>query len=342
MPVHERTGGPARPVPHPPPPGCGVRPGKRVTVGALLLGAAGAALAPAGPDALMPFRDAAAAAAEVSVGFVIDFGKPADVVVGCVKVPEGQDGYQALADFLQQEHESAATYNSSGLLCSIDEVPSTGCGQVVSGGYIYWSYWLGTSGTWSYATTGASGAVQNGDVEGWRFEDPGRANPSDPPPGASPDFDAICATPPPTTTTTAVTPTTAAPTTQPSAAVPGSASPQAPATSVTQPSSSTSRTGATARPTATSRGTGTSAGPGTNAPATTHDAAGAAGRSTGAHPASPAHQDGASSGGTTEAVGDLDAKGGGQSPVPLVVGGAIVAVLLAAAGFRWRRRAKVT
>ena len=223
-----------------------MRPGKRVTVGALLLGAAGAALAPAGPDALMPFRDAAAAAAEVSVGFVIDFGKPADVVVGCVKVPEGQDGYQALADFLQQEHESAATYNSSGLLCSIDEVPSTGCGQVVSGGYIYWSYWLGTSGTWSYATTGASGAVQNGDVEGWRFEDPGRANPSDPPPGASPDFDAICATPPPTTTTTAVTPTTAAPTTQPSAAVPGSASPQAPATSVTQPSSSTSRTGATA------------------------------------------------------------------------------------------------
>lgn len=39
-------------------------------------------------------------------------------------------------------------------------------------GYVYWSYWHGTSGTstWSYSSAGAGASrVTDGDVEGWRF-----------------------------------------------------------------------------------------------------------------------------------------------------------------------------
>ena len=165
------------------------------------------ALASAGPGALVPFKAVVMAAGDVSVAFVVDFGS-GGVVTACVKVPPTDDGYGALTAFTQQEGEAAPTYNDSNLLCSINDDPSTGCGQAVPGGFDYWSYWHGTSGSWSYSGTGASGTVTNGDVEGWRFEDPGAATPSDPPPRSAPNYGAICGaivpttTPPPTPTAT--------------------------------------------------------------------------------------------------------------------------------------------
>ncbi len=133
----------------------------------LFVAAAAAALAAAGPDALVPFRAVAgAAASEVQVAFVIDFGGSAHASVGCVKVPAGDNGYQALAAFTAQEHEQAPTYNTSGLLCSINDIPSSGCGQEVSDGYIYWSYWEVASGKWKYADAGAFGAVTTGEIRG--------------------------------------------------------------------------------------------------------------------------------------------------------------------------------
>ena len=56
----------------------------------------------------------------------------------------------------RQENLAAPTYNESGLLCSIGGVPATGCGQQVADGYDYWSYWHGATGTWVYSEVGAS------------------------------------------------------------------------------------------------------------------------------------------------------------------------------------------
>jgi hypothetical protein len=293
---------------------------KGVVPGAMGVGAVAAVLAPAGPDALMPFRDAVAVAADqVSVAFVVDFGG-GDVVTACVKVPPGTSGYQALTDFTQQENEAAPTYNSSGLLCSINGVPTSGCGQVVDGGYDYWSYWHGTSGSWAYSSAGASAAVDNGDVEGWRFQDPGAGNPSDPAPGATPAFASICVptpTPPPTT------------------------APPAPV-SPTVPSAPSSAGGSGVAPLAAGAGsTGTTPG-GTSSPTTSATTSTTA-------PVGQAGSRGGSNKQSTTAGSDGHAQALGASPVssrqsssgsalPLVIGGVIVAALLAGAIFGWRRR----
>ncbi len=188
-------------------------------VGAVSLIAAGSVvLALGGPGALVLFKTAAAAAADVSVAFVVDLGG-GNVKTACVKVPSTDNEYAALAAFTQQENETAPTYNDSGLLCSIAGVPATGCGQAVDGRYIYWSYWHGDSGSWMYSNAGASGLVhtcntqgQDCDVEGWKFENPGAGNPTDPPPGTAPDYAAICSATV-TTTTGVSTPTSTTPTT---------------------------------------------------------------------------------------------------------------------------------
>lgn len=183
-----------------------------------------------GPDALRPFEAAAQAVSEVSVAFVVDFSGSGGVQSACVEVPATDNEYQALDLFTEQEHEAAPTYNSSGLLCSIGGVPVSGCGQSDGDGFIYWSYWHGDSGSWEYSDTGAGGIVhscnsegEDCDLEGWKFEDPGRGNPSDPPPQLAANYSAICssttstttATPTTTTSATAPTPTTTPTTTSP-------------------------------------------------------------------------------------------------------------------------------
>ncbi|HEY4927527.1 MAG TPA: hypothetical protein VIH95_00125 [Acidimicrobiales bacterium] len=177
----------------------------RIGRGALVVAAGTAALALAGPMALRPFVDAAGAAGtagDVAVAFVIDFGPGTTPKVGCVDVPPSDNGYDALAAFASQEGINQATYNSSGLLCSINSVPSSGCGQVVGGGYIYWSYFTGGKGGWTYASSGASGTVTPNDVQGWRFQNPGKGNPNDPAPRSSARYNSICGPSKTTTTTT--------------------------------------------------------------------------------------------------------------------------------------------
>ena len=144
----------------------------------------------------MPFRDVAGAATEVSVAFVVDFGDLGPPVVGCVRVPSSDTGYAALGAFVAEQGEEPPVYNNAGLLCSIDNLPGNApsvCGAQVPGGYNYWSYWHGTTGSWVYASTGAFSDVQNGDVEGWRFETAGQSNPNDPRPSAPPNYSGICA-----------------------------------------------------------------------------------------------------------------------------------------------------
>jgi len=184
---------------------------RRVARGALVVAAGSAALALAGPMALRPFVDAAGAAGEVTVAFVLDFGPGGRQVVGCVSVPDTASRYDALSAFATQEGLVPPSYAPSGLLCSIDLIPASGCGQSVAGGYVYWSYFTGSGGRWIYSSTGAFATVTKGDVEGWRFQDPGTGRPNDPGPRTAADYNSICSTVSPTTTTTTTTTTTAPP-----------------------------------------------------------------------------------------------------------------------------------
>jgi hypothetical protein len=116
------------------------------------------------------------------------------IVIKCLKVPAGTNGSDVLASVASSWHVPAPTYSNSGLLCSIDGYPSRGCGTPAHGGYAYWSYWHGASPHWTYANVGpAEWTVRDGDVEGWRFQDRGAANPTDPAPAAPSDFAAVCA-----------------------------------------------------------------------------------------------------------------------------------------------------
>jgi hypothetical protein len=135
--------------------------------------------------------------AVVRVAVVIDLGVHSGmsprVFIKCLKVPASTNGSDVLASVARSFRIPAPTYASSGLLCSIDGYPSMGCGTSERGGYAYWSYWHGGS-QWSYASIGpAAWTTRDADVEGWRYQNPGAANPSDPPPDASPAFATACA-----------------------------------------------------------------------------------------------------------------------------------------------------
>ena len=175
------------------------------------------ALAGGGADALtslVAVAGAAATAGQVTVAFVLDFGSTGNELVGCVKVPKSDNGYQALSAFVAQEKLAAPTFAPSGLLCSIGAIPASGCGVEVNGHYAYWSYFSGSSGHWVYATTGAFAQVApTGDVEGWRFQPEGSGNPKDPAPITTPSSAVSCPTTTPTTTTTAPSTTTTVPAT---------------------------------------------------------------------------------------------------------------------------------
>ena len=169
---------------------------------ALVVAGTAAALALAGPLALRPFVDVAGAASDVAVAFVVDLGPAGGQVTGCVKVPSTDNRYDALSAFLAQQRLEAPTFNSSGLLCSINGIPTSGCGQTVPGGYVYWAYYTGNGHKWVYANAGAFDPVGTADVEGWRFQDPGTGRPNDPPPPVAPRYASLCRAVTTTTTTT--------------------------------------------------------------------------------------------------------------------------------------------
>ncbi len=313
--------------------------GARALLLGLFIGAGAAALAPAGPGALVPLKVAIASADSVGndvyVAVVVDFGHGSSTTTMSKCVPVASNAHDS--DALAAAVGSAdVLYSDSGLLCAIDGYPADGaqnCGQGVgSGDYDFWSYWHGASGSWVYASDGpAEQSVANpaDDVEGWRFQVDEPASPSDPPPSVAPSYAQICnaatEVPPPgspplsTTTTTSVatapgpapvTPTTAKANATPG---PGVASPNA-----VHPDP---RTGAT---TTTGPGSTTT----TSVPGTTNSAPDARHGSSDRRPAEAA------------AAAAHDVSGGGSSGAALPV--VLIAVVVAALGgfalFRWRRR----
>jgi hypothetical protein len=293
-----------------------------VLTGALLLGAVGAALAPAGPDALVPFKLLAASAArDVSMAVVVDFGNGAKPTTVCLHVPEGTTDVAALQDVYTVEE------NDSGLLCDIDGQPSSDTSQCLktgtNGTFYYWSYWHGaSSGGWQYADDNFNTyTVTDGEVEGWRYQDPGADNSSATPPSASGSYDSLCGSVP----TTVVTPTTSA---------------QVPTTTATSPAGGGTVTtvGKGDAPDSGHSATTTPAVTGSHASATSTPTSSAqrttpAGRSQSGHPGrpeaalAPAPDRAAGAAGTT-----------GPPLLPIVLVGAAIAVLAALSYFRWRRR----
>jgi hypothetical protein len=282
-----------------------------------------AALALAGPFALRPFVDVAGAAGDVTMAFVLDFGGPhSNQVAGCVTVPGSDNGYEALAAFAGQEHLALPTYNAVNLLCSINGIPATGCGQALPHGFIYWSYFVTDNGSWSYANSGAFASVSQDeelgdDVQGWRFQDPGKGNPDDPPPRTAPIFADLC--PSSTTTTTTATTTT----------VPSHVHPV--------PSAGTAhRTKDTASTTTTTPGLSLAApsgstGSGPTATTSTDPSDTSTSLPQTSIPPDPEV-------GVISANRSSDQGGAGPGPDPLIVGGLLVAVLAIAAYTRWRKR----
>ena len=247
----------------------------------LFVGAAAAALAPAGPGALVPLKMAIASADSVGndvyVAVVVDFGSGSSksTISACVPVASNAHDADALAAAVGSDD---VAYSNSGLLCAIDNYPSNGvqnCGQSVgSGDYDYWSYWHGSTGSWVYANDGPaeqSVASPPDDVEGWRFQTDEPDDADDPPPGVAPAYAQICNAsteiPPaqsssgsgstPTTSTTTGPGTSATPTTGDTSAGPAQATTTSTAAGARpKPAVSTTTTGPGATTTTTTSGHG--------------------------------------------------------------------------------------
>ena len=192
-------------------------------------GLGAALLALLGPSARYPLQGIAAAASDVYVAVVVDFGglsgAPSQPVATCAEVPSGSTMADALAVGAKQVASAypvpggALGWAPSGLLCQIDGLPTaqqvSNCDSIVNGKYQYWSFWTAGSATWSYAQVGPASIVAvQGAVEGYRFELSGSGDSTDLPPAISPDFSRICpATSPagsPATTKAAPSPSTTA------------------------------------------------------------------------------------------------------------------------------------
>jgi hypothetical protein len=307
----------------------------------LFVGAAAAALAPAGPGALIPLKMAIASADSVGndvyVAVVVDFGNGSSMstVTKCVPVASNAHDSDALAAAVGSTN---VAYAASGLLCAIDNYPASGvqnCGESAgSGDYDYWSYWHGSTGSWVYASDGPgeqSVSSPADDVEGWRFQLNEPDNPSSPSPAVTPSYSQICnastEVPPPqgssapaTTTTTAttsapaVTPTTATTTPGPG----GSATPE--------PTVSTrSKSGSAATTTTTTVAAGRTS---TTTSTTDHG-----GNGEESHGSSASHRSVVAS-----AASDKSSGGPWSNVLPVVLVALVVAALGGFALFRWRRR----
>ena len=298
------------------------------------MGAAGGALAPAGPGALVPLKMALASADSVGndvyVAVVVDFGSGSGMstIAKCVPVASAARDSDALAAAVGVNNVS---YSNSGLLCAIDNYPANGvqsCGQSVGAGeYDYWSYWHGASGSWVYANDGpAEHSVSSpaDDVEGWRFQVGQPDNTDDPPPAVQASYAQICnaasEVAPSQPATPSVTTTTPAP----------------PSANTTTTGSANAAGGTIPATTTPTTGTGNASSDTAISPATTSTAA----------TTSPARQGTASRTGATGGHGRAQASargrqgsgGSGSAFLPIVLVGVLVAVLGGLAVIRWRRR----
>jgi hypothetical protein len=154
------------------------------------------AVACTGVWTVLPGLPRACAAGQLHVAVVVDFGdNGAGVSSVCVPASAHDNGATVLAARASMLGTPQPRFNASGLLCAIDGVPATGCGEPVGKKYAYWSYWHGDGG-WSYSDVGpAASRVDASVVEGWRWNSMGAGNPTDPAPRGSANASATCTQP---------------------------------------------------------------------------------------------------------------------------------------------------
>jgi len=125
---------------------------------------------------------------EIRVVIVVDaadFGGGSSAI--CLVVPTGTTGSQLLARRSAELGTGSVRYGSSGLLCAIDGLPATGCGDHNAGGFDYWGYFIGRSGSWVYGNINPfTRRLSDGDIEGWRYVRGGSGSAQDPAPRITP------------------------------------------------------------------------------------------------------------------------------------------------------------
>jgi hypothetical protein len=267
----------------------------------------------------------ACAAGDVHIAVVVDAGSSEAVSAVCVPSSSSDNGATILAARASMLGTPQPRFSSSGLLCSIDGLPATGCGEAHGGRYAYWSYWHGRGGNWSYSNFGpASSRVDSAIVEGWRWQPDGAGLPTDPPPRGPASAKAVCVPAPPPAT---APPTTVATTTRPTPVTgisPPVGAQQTPSTAPSVgPRASTAASTATRPASRASTATTTATAgrhPPTRAPVQSSPSSFAlAARGVAAGP--PAH-------------------GSGTAPIGLIIGVSLVIALVAGGAIAARRRAR--
>lgn len=98
---------------------------------------------------------------------VVDDGT-GSVSTECVVVVRGTNGSGLLRQRAAQLGTAVPSHAGSGLLCTIDSFPSSGCSETANGSY--WANFSGSGAGWDYSSYNPFiRRVCDGDIEGWRY-----------------------------------------------------------------------------------------------------------------------------------------------------------------------------
>jgi hypothetical protein len=157
----------------------------------MAFGLAVVGLAVVGP-ALLGTTEASAAsscggpvAGSARVVIVVDDGL-GPVSIECLLVSQGTTGSQLLRQRAAKLGTAVPGHAGSGLLCTIDSFPASGCAETAGGSY--WANFSATGGSWDYSSYNPFiRRVCDGDVEGWRYVVRGSGAAGDATPRIAPD-----------------------------------------------------------------------------------------------------------------------------------------------------------
>lgn len=124
-------------------------------------------------------------AGSARVVVVVDDGM-GQVSVECLLVSQGTTGSQLLRQRAAKLGTAVPGHAGSGLLCTIDSFPASGCAETSGGSY--WANFSASAGSWDYSSYNPFiRRVCDGDVEGWRYVVRGSGAAGDAAPRIAPD-----------------------------------------------------------------------------------------------------------------------------------------------------------
>jgi hypothetical protein len=124
-------------------------------------------------------------AGSARVVVVVDDGL-GQVSIECMLVPQGTTGSQLLRQRAAKLGTAVPGHAGSGLLCTIDSFPASGCAETSGGSY--WANFSSTGGSWDYSNYNPFiRRVCDGDIEGWRYVVRGSGAAGDAAPRIAPD-----------------------------------------------------------------------------------------------------------------------------------------------------------